>query len=126
MFISPKKYILTNSGEVKEAGPGVSGSLIVAEGGQIKEDKAAQYGLLPGMELAKSRSVAEPTLTQGIDSKSNRGRLRGVSGGSEEPKPETPPWSAGGVQALPLDTSSDSVKEQVEKAFPPIGSAGQK
>lgn len=46
MWTSPKRYLLTLDGRVVEAGPGVSGALLVAAGSQITEEKARKYGLL--------------------------------------------------------------------------------
>lgn len=53
MFTSPKRLIRTHEGKVVEAGPGVSGSLVVAAGSQIREDLAIELGLMPGKGMPR-------------------------------------------------------------------------
>lgn len=65
MYTSPKRMILTKEGRVVEAGPGVSGNLIVAEGGQIPEDMARKYGLLPPPDASKNKPLVAPIIVRG-------------------------------------------------------------
>lgn len=78
MYTSTKRMILTKDGKVVEAGPGVSGNLIVAEGCQIPEDMARKHGLLaPEDEAKNKRTLVAPIIVRG------REGAVGISGGPE-------------------------------------------
>lgn len=45
MILSPKRYVQTADGRVVEAAPGLSGYLVIAEGAEMSDLEAEQYGL---------------------------------------------------------------------------------
>jgi hypothetical protein len=68
MWTSTKRYIRTPEGEVVEAGPGVSGTLVVAAGSQLREDDAIKLGLLAstkGQPAAKANESPKELVTEG-------------------------------------------------------------
>lgn len=74
MWTSDKRLYLTPDGEVSE-GPVSGGKLLVPVGGQLSDDEARSYGLLPELE-SKPRRVSRKTVSEPA---------------SEEPKPEDKP-----------------------------------
>lgn len=68
MWTSPKRYIRTPEGEVVEAGPEVSGTLVVAAGSQLREDEAIKLGLLAstkGQPATKANESTKELVTRG-------------------------------------------------------------
>lgn len=60
MFIAPKRLLLNSEGKAVEAGPGVSGVLLIAEGAEMAEDEAIKYGLLPGKSRPENQVTQQP------------------------------------------------------------------
>lgn len=65
MYISPKRLIKTKEGKIVEAGPGVSGNLVVAQGAEISEDYAVELGLMKSLRDARPVQRTAATLHAG-------------------------------------------------------------
>lgn len=86
--------ILTKEGKVVPAGPGVSGSLIVAEGGQITEERARHFGLMPpASEMPKQKPMQAPIIVRGPEGTVHLGGSRGRE---LKVEPTQPPSAEGG------------------------------
>jgi len=104
--------ILTNDGKVVEAGPGISGTLIVGEGCQITEDEARKHGLMPSVQdTPKQKPMVEPIIVRGPE-----GRVvldsKGVSLEESPKPPDKPPEPAlaqtGDVGTKPWEAPAQS------------------
>lgn len=91
MYRSEKRWILTNEGQVVEAGEGVSGTLIVAAGSEIHENEARKYGLLPPAdEMPKQKPMVAPIIVRGPEGTVSLD-AGGVKVEETEKAPEQPP-----------------------------------
>lgn len=59
MIISDKRLIRTFDGQIVEAGPGVSGTLVVGIGAELTEDRARELGII-GKKVEQSSPVSTP------------------------------------------------------------------
>lgn len=116
-YVSDKKLILTNEGEVVEAAPGLSGTLVVAEGGSLSDEDAKKYGLMLNSSGAFSKPPLpeSPIMTKPIDSKAMRrsGGLNPSARAAKDDakssdKSEGKPWAEKSDGGLPLDEPSIS------------------
>lgn len=91
MWVSPKKYILNEKGVAVEAGPGVSGTVLVGAGAEIPEEEARRYGLLKdGKEPSTQPADKKPPVVRDdnpLPKELNFGNVNTVP----EPEP-TKPW----------------------------------
>lgn len=106
MWVSPKKFILTSAGEVKEAGPGVSGTVLVGAGAEIPEEEARRYGILnDGKEASAQPSELKPSVirdNQPLPKEINFGKVEAA-----EPKVKKP-WTGKVAETEKLDTALPS------------------
>jgi len=80
MYTSDKRWIFTSEGKVVEAGPGISGTLIVAAGSRISTERARKYGLMPPEEdKPKSKPMVAPVIVHGPEGKVELGGEGGVN-----------------------------------------------
>lgn len=82
MFISPKRLIRTKNGKIVPAGPGISGSLVAAEGAEISEELAVELGLMKSL-----RDARPATKTQPVQHAGQKAALQFVSLNQPAPKP---------------------------------------
>lgn len=69
MYKATKRYLLDSEGKAVEAGPGIGGTLLVAEGGEMSEDDAIKYGLLASKQRPKNQVAPPPTKEEKKSSK---------------------------------------------------------
>lgn len=113
MYTSEKRWIFTKEGRTVEAGPGISGTLIVAAGSRISTERARQFGLLPPEEdKPKPKPMVAPVIVHGPEGKVELGGEGGgvnlepsakeqteaptpQTEGSKEPPQVIKPWQGG-------------------------------
>lgn len=93
MFISPKRYIRVASGEIVEAEPGLSGTLVVAKDAELPEQEAIELGILD--------KITRPEITQPNPISRNPTADAAAAKANDISNAPTKPWEADPTAGLP-------------------------